>query len=277
MTNDNFETLLELALSEDLGDVGDVTSRAIFSHEKTEVLLKSKDTGVLAGIDYFCRVFHRVDESIKIDLFKKDGERLIPGDKIAKLQGSTVTILEAERTAINFLSFLSGIASETALHVEASAHRGNCIILDTRKTLPGYRYLSKYAVKMGGGENHRMGLFDMIMIKDNHIDAAGSITNAVNRVRESWKKKYRIEVECRTIKEVIEALGLGVDVIMLDNMTEELTLEALKMRVGDIKFETSGNMDLKKIGRYSPLGVDYISIGRLTHSVKAFDFSLVVP
>jgi nicotinate-nucleotide pyrophosphorylase (carboxylating) len=153
----------------------------------------------------------------------------------------------------------------------------NCIILDTRKTLPGYRYLSKYAVKMGGGENHRMGLFDMIMIKDNHIDAAGSITNAVNRVRESWKKKYRIEVECRTIKEVIEALGLGVDVIMLDNMTEELTLEALKMRVGDIKFEASGNMDLKKIGRYSPLGVDYISIGRLTHSVKAFDFSLVVP
>ena len=277
MKNDNFDTLLKLALSEDLGEAGDVTSRAIFSQEKTEVLLRSKDTGVLAGIDYFCRVFRHVDSSIEFELFKKDGDSLERGDKIALIKGPTVTILEAERTAINFLSFMSGIASETALHVEASAKKGKCIILDTRKTLPGYRYLSKYAVKMGGGENHRMGLFDMVMIKDNHIDAAGSITNAVNRVRDSWGNKYRIEVECRNKVEVEEALNLGVDVIMLDNMDEERTLESLALREGSVKFEASGNMDLEKISRYSPLGVDYISIGRLTHSVRAFDFSLVVP
>ncbi len=275
MENDNFDKLLELALAEDLLDTGDVTSRAIFSKERTEALLWSKDEGVLAGIDYFRRVFERVDPSIEIELYKKDGDRLKKGDEIARLRGPAVTILEGERTGINFLSFLSGIATETALHVAAASEKGHCVILDTRKTLPGYRNLSKYAVRAGGGQNHRMGLYDMVMIKDNHADAAGSITSAVNRVREKWGNRYRIEVECRNLEEVREALSLRVDVIMLDNMDEKASREAVLLREGDVKFEASGNMDLDKLRRYSPLGVDYIS-GRLTHSVRAFDFSLVV-
>lgn len=274
--NDNFDKLLTLALSEDLESTGDVTSRAIFSDEITDALLKSKARGVLAGIDYFRRVFERVNPSVRVNLLKKDGDRLEPGDEIARLEGPTLSILEGERTAINFLSFLSGIATETDKHVKASSKKGHCLILDTRKTLPGYRQLSKYAVRMGGGENHRMGLFDMVMIKDNHHDAAGSITEAVNRVRNKWKDKYPIEVECRSLDEVKEALGLKVDVIMLDNMTEQETVDAVSLREGEVKFEASGNMDLDKISRYSPLGVDYISIGRLTHSVTAFDFSLVI-
>ena len=246
MIKDNFENLLELALSEDLSENGDVTSRAIFSSERTEALLKSKDEGVLAGIDYFRRVFERVDDSIEIELLKNDGDYLMPGDEIARLKGPTVTILEAERTGINFLSFLSGIATETHKHVKAASEKGNCVILDTRKTLPGYRSLSKYAVTAGGGENHRMGLFDMVMIKDNHADAAGSITNAVDRVRRKWGDRFRIEVECRNLEEVREALGLKVDVIMLDNMDEKSTLEAVDLGKGDVKFEASGNMDLEK-------------------------------
>ena len=276
MNTDNFEKLLELALAEDLLENGDVTSRAIFSSERTEALLRSKDEGVLAGIDYFRRVFERVDDSIEIEIYKKDGDYLKPGDEIARLKGPTVTILEGERTGINFLSFLSGIATDTYRHVKAASEKGNCIILDTRKTLPGYRMLSKYAVTAGGGQNHRMGLYDMVMIKDNHIDAAGSITAAVGKVREKWGDRFRIEVECRNLEEVKEALANKIDVIMLDNMDESASSEAVALREGDVKFEASGNMDLDKIRRYSPLGVDYISIGRLTHSVKAFDFSLVV-
>lgn len=276
MRNDNFETLLELALTEDLGEVGDITSRAIFSSEKTEAVLRSKDSGVLAGMEYFSRVFKRIDSTVDIELFKKDGQTLVHGDIIAKIKGPTRSILEAERTAINFLSFLSGIASETASHVKVASEKGHSIILDTRKTLPGYRYLSKYAVKMGGGQNHRMGLFDMVMIKDNHQDMAGSITKAVERIRDRWGSQYKIEVECRNVEEVKEALSTGVDVIMLDNMSEEKTSEALTFREGNVKFEASGNMDLERIAKYSPLGVDYISLGCLTHSVKAFDFSLVV-
>ena len=276
MNTDNFEKLLELALAEDLLENGDVTSRAIFSSEKTEALLRSKDEGVLAGIDYFRRVFERVDDSIEIEIYRKDGDYLKPGDEIARLKGPTVTILEGERTGINFLSFLSGIATDTHRHVRAASEKGNCVILDTRKTLPGYRNLSKYAVTAGGGRNHRMGLYDMVMIKDNHIDAAGSIANAVSRVREKWGGRFKIEVECRNLEEVREALAQKADVIMLDNMDEKATADAVALREGDVKFEASGNMDLEKIRRYSPLGVDYISIGRLTHSVTAFDFSLVV-
>jgi nicotinate-nucleotide pyrophosphorylase (carboxylating) len=276
MKNDNFEKLLELALAEDLLEVGDVTSRVIFSTEKTEAILKSKDEGVLAGIDYFCRVFEKVDPTIEIEVLKKDGDYLSVGDEIALLKGPAVSILEAERTGINFIAFLSGIATETYKHVKAASEKGHCVILDTRKTLPAYRNLSKYAVRCGGGENHRMGLYDMVMIKDNHIDAAGSMADAVHRIREKWDGKYKIEVECRNLDEVKEALGLEVDVIMLDNMDEQMTLDAVALRKGKTQFEASGNMDLDKIRRHAPLGVDYISIGRLTHSVTAFDFSLVV-
>ncbi|MDC7225067.1 MAG: carboxylating nicotinate-nucleotide diphosphorylase [Spirochaetales bacterium] len=276
MNKDNFDNLLELALAEDLGNEGDVTSRAIFSSEITEALLVSKDDGVLAGIDYFQRVFARVDASIEVQPLKEDGQILRPGDEIARIKGPALTILEAERTGINFLSFLSGIATETHRLVEAASEGGRTLILDTRKTLPAYRVLSKYAVRCGGGKNHRMGLYDMVMIKDNHIDAAGSMENAVNRIREKWGDKYRIEVECRNLDEVRKALSLKVDVIMLDNMDESTTEQAISLREGEVEFEASGNMNWDKIRRYAPLGADYISVGALTHSVKAFDFSLVV-
>ena len=277
MNDANFDKLLKLALAEDLGDVGDVTSRAIFDDsQNVTALLKSKDNGVLAGLPFFSQVFRKVNKDIVVEKLKSDGDALKPGDLVARVSGPVASVLEAERTAINFLSFMSGIASITAEHIEAANDKGHVVILDTRKTLPGYRTLSKYAVTMGGGQNHRMGLYDMVMIKDNHADAAGGITPAVNRVRDKWGELYRIEVECRNLEEVKEALGCKVDVIMLDNMSPAETSEAVALRRGDVEFEASGNMDLDKIRRYNNTGVDYISIGRLTHSVSAFDFSLVM-
>ena len=277
MNDPNFDTLLKLALKEDLGDVGDVTSRAIFDDTQVvTALLKSKDTGVLAGLPFFSQVFRKVNKDIVVEKIKSDGDILVPGDLVAKVSGPVASVLEAERTAINFLSFLSGIATITAQHIEAANDKGHVVILDTRKTLPGYRTLSKYAVTMGGGKNHRMGLYDMVMIKDNHADAAGGITPAVRKVREKWGELYRIEVECRNLEEVKEALDCKVDVIMLDNMSTRETEEAVALRRGDVEFEASGNMDLQKIRKYNNTGVDYISIGKLTHSVTAFDFSLVM-
>ena len=277
MNDANFDKLLKLALKEDLGDVGDVTSRAIFDDSREiTALLKSKDTGVLAGLSFFSQVFHKVNKDILVEKLIEDGSPLKPGDLVAKVKGPVASVLEAERTAINFLSFLSGIATITARHIEAANDKGHVVILDTRKTLPGYRTLSKYAVTMGGGKNHRMGLYDMVMIKDNHADAAGGITPAVQKVREKWGELYRIEVECRNLEEVKEALDCKVDVIMLDNMTPRETSNAVALRRGHVEFEASGNMDLEKIRLYNNTGVDYISIGKLTHSVKAFDFSLVM-
>jgi len=277
MNDENFNNLLKLALLEDLGDSGDVTSRAIFDdNQLTSAVLKSKDAGVLAGISFFSQVFVKVDSRIRVKKQMNDGDLLKPGDLVATVTGPVAAILEAERTAINFLSFMSGIATCTADHIKAAEDKGHVVILDTRKTLPGYRTLSKYAVKMGGGQNHRMGLYDMVMIKDNHIDASGSIRSAVSKVRDKWGDHYRIEVECRTLDEVKEALECKVDVIMLDNMSPEVTAEAVALRKGGVEFEASGNMDLDKIKKYNKTGVDYISIGKLTHSVKAFDFSLVM-
>ncbi|MDA3955332.1 carboxylating nicotinate-nucleotide diphosphorylase [Oceanispirochaeta sp.] len=277
MNDENFNELMKLALKEDLQDMGDITSRAIFNDDETmTALLKSKDTGILAGISFFSQVFLSVDSRIEVRKKMDDGTTLRPGDIVATVSGPVAAVLEAERTAINFLSFLSGIASCTAEHIKAAEDKGNVVILDTRKTLPGYRSLSKYAVRMGGGQNHRMGLYDMIMIKDNHIDAAGGISSAVSRVRDKWGDHYRIEVECRTLEEVKEALDCRIDVIMLDNMSPELTSQAVSLRKGSLEFEASGNMDIEKIKRYNNTGVDYISIGKLTHSVTAFDFSLVM-
>lgn len=270
-----FDKLMELALEEDLGPRGDVTSRAIFQEsDVSRAYLVSKGQGVLAGMNYFQRVFERVNPETRVDFLKEDGASLKPGDRIAWVEGLTYSVLEAERTAINFLSFLSGIATETRIHVEASGHTGKAVVLDTRKTLPGYRTLSKEAVVIGGGKNHRMGLFDLVMIKDNHIDAAGSIQKAVDLVRSRWDREFSVEVECRTLDEVDQALKAGTDIIMLDNMSEEDTAEGVRRGRGRVIFEASGNMTPEKISRYSPLGVDYISVGGLTHSVRAFDFSL---
>jgi nicotinate-nucleotide pyrophosphorylase (carboxylating) len=274
-----FEELLRLALEEDLGDRGDVTSQAIFGRDDgTSAVLVSKDSGVLCGSALFKRTFAAIDPDIDCELLREDGSALKPGDEVARLEGRTIPILKGERTAINFLGFLSGIATKSREFQEKAFASGKAIVLDTRKTLPGYRALSKYAVRTGGARNHRMGLHDMVLIKDNHQDAAGGIEEAVARVRAAWGSSLRIEVEARSVADVEKALGLGVDWIMLDNMGEADCAKAIALpRRKDappVVFEASGNMDLDKVGRFSALGVDRISVGALTHSVRTFDFSL---
>ncbi len=295
-----YRELIAAALTEDLGQIGDVTTQAIFGEEAGRALLVSKDTGVLAGADLFVEVYRQVDPGVQIDLERTDGNMLAPGENVARLEGRAASLLSGERVALNFLSYLSGIATATRRHVEAAEgggesneHRGGVppslargvkdepklgapTILDTRKTLPGYRELAKYAVRTGGGRNHRMGLHDMILIKDNHIDFSGSITTAVERVRGRWGDRFVIEVECRTIEEVDEALAVGADILMLDNMTREQIDRSIDRIGRQAKVEVSGNMDLEKVAALRDSGVDYISVGRLTHSVTAFDFSLKV-
>jgi nicotinate-nucleotide pyrophosphorylase (carboxylating) len=237
--------------------------------------LISKDTGVLAGIDLFSRVFTTVDSTTQVEAPLRDGADLVPGDLVAVVSGRATSVLAAERTALNFVSYLSGIATQTRRYVDAAG--GRIRILDTRKTLPGYRELAKYAVVVGGGENHRMGLHDMVMIKDNHIDMAGSVSFAVERVRRRWGNRYKIEVECRTPDEVGEALEAGVDVVMLDNMTIEDMLASLALPHGKTEFEISGNVNLQRITALRDLGADSVSVGALTHTVVGFDFSLITP
>ncbi|MDO9578250.1 MAG: carboxylating nicotinate-nucleotide diphosphorylase [Candidatus Cloacimonadales bacterium] len=263
---------LKAAFQEDFADPGDVTGEAIFSNETNSFVLISKDDGVLCGIDEFQNVFTAVDSSIKIKSFFADSDLLKKGDVIAEITGMVSAILKAERTALNIISHLSGIASKTAEFVKAAD--GKSIILDTRKTLPGWRELQKYAVRCGGGQNHRMGLFDMVMIKDNHIDTAGGITQAVQKIRNKWKNRFKIEVETRNLQEVKEVLECGVDRIMLDNMDNETMKTAVEIIAGKAEVEASGNMTLERIPEVAETGVDFISVGELTQSVKAFDFSL---
>jgi nicotinate-nucleotide pyrophosphorylase (carboxylating) len=275
MYYEGLDSLIDLALREDLGPDGDVTSRAIFGNETVTTVLSSKARGVLAGMDAFAAVFRRVDRTVTVDPHRGDGEPLAPGDVVATVRGPTVSVLEAERTAINFLSYLTGIATETRRYVERAAE-GGATVLDTRKTLPGYRSLAKYAVTVGGGKNHRIGLFDMVLIKDNHVDAVGGVQDAVERVRSAWGSRFRVEVECRNLGEVRAAADAGADVIMLDNMDVATCEQALTFRRPGLAFEVSGNVDLDTVAAYSRTGVDFVSVGRLTHSVRAFDFSMTV-
>ncbi|MCF7792563.1 MAG: carboxylating nicotinate-nucleotide diphosphorylase [Candidatus Cloacimonetes bacterium] len=264
--------LLTSTLKEDFADLGDVTGEAIFKNEQNQFVLIAKQSGILCGILEFKSVIESVDNSIEIKLNFKDGDKIEENDEIAILSGKVSSILKAERTALNILAHLSGIASKTSQFVEAS--KGKSIILDTRKTLPGLRKLQKYAVRCGGGQNHRMGLFDMVMIKDNHIDAAGGISKAVQKIRDKWQNRFGIEVETRNLQEVKEALECKVDRIMLDNMNCEMMKKAVEIISGKCETEASGNMTLERIPEVSDTGVDFISVGELTHSVKAFDFSL---
>lgn len=264
--------LIRLAFQEDLLDVGDVTSQAIFSDEKSIYKLFAKDSGILCGIDLFIQAFHYLDQNINFTTYFTDGDKIQDGDLIADLEGKVTSMLQAERIALNFLSNLSAIATKTAHFVEVA--NGETEILDTRKTLPGFRALQKYAVKCGGGTNHRMGLYDMVMIKDNHHDAAGGIAAAITKVRERWEDKFMIEVETRNLAEVKEAIANKVDVVMLDNMSNEEMQECVRYIAGRAKVEASGNMNLERISGVAATGVDYISIGALTHTVAAFDFSL---
>lgn len=269
----NLDILIEMALLEDLDDIGDVTSLSIFPENKNHgYSLIAKDKGVLCGIEIFQKVFNAVDNKVEVHLLVQDGDTISPGDVVAHICGPVRSILKSERTALNFLSHLSGISTKTSIFVEAAGE--NIKILDTRKTLPGYRELQKYAVRCGGGSNHRMGLYDMVMIKDNHIDAAGSISSAVNNVRKLWNNKYRIEVESRNIQEVQEALECEVDRIMLDNMTNEDMALCIDEIAGRAEIEASGNMTIERLNEIKKMKIDYVSFGELTHTVKVFDFSL---
>ncbi len=268
----NLDLLIDLALEEDLQDDGDITSQSIFSKEDHIFNLISKDKGILCGIDVFKRVMSRVDKKIIVTNNFSDKDYIVEGDVVAKVFGNVVSILKAERTALNFISFLSAVATKTSKFVKES--NGKLTILDTRKTIPGFRQLQKYAVRCGGGSNHRMGLYDMIMMKDNHIDASGSITAAVEKVRKKWDKRFKIAVETRNLAEVEEALTCKVDRIMLDNMNDSEISRAVNIIGGLCETEATGNINLDRIKQVSLTGVDFVSSGELTHSIKAFDFSL---
>jgi nicotinate-nucleotide pyrophosphorylase (carboxylating) len=274
MRETDYLPILQAALSEDLGELGDVTSQAVTPEEERSATLWSKDTGVLAGEEVFAAVFRAVDAGTSVEFALHDGAALEPGLRVAEVRGAALAILSGERTALNFISFLSGIATATRTLVAAARSTGHAVILDTRKTLPGWRALSKYAVTVGGGKNHRMGLYDMVLIKDNHVDSAGSVGEAVRLVREKWGKRFRIEVECRTPEEVTAALEAGVDMIMLDNMDAEAMGREVRKVAGRVKVEASGTMTPAKVPAVSAAGVDFISAGSITHSVKSLDFSL---
>ncbi len=272
---DNFpyvDKLIDIALAEDLLETGDVTTEAIFSNEKHLFNLISKDDGVLCGIYVFGMVMDRIDSETDVTWHFKDGDTIKKGDLVAEVSGRVNSILSAERTALNFLSLLSAVSTKTAAFTRQA--EGRLIILDTRKTIPGLRHLQKYAVRCGGGSNHRMGLHDMVMIKDNHIDAAGGITPAVLKVREKWGYRFKIVIETRNIDEVKEALSCKADRILLDNMNEKQIADAVKFIGGACETEASGNMTLSRVKAVSLTGVDFISSGELTNSLKAFDFSL---
>jgi nicotinate-nucleotide pyrophosphorylase (carboxylating) len=267
--------IIKNALQEDLGS-GDVTSDRIIPQtmQLTGVLI-AKAEGILAGLEIFREVMITVDQNIQIKYLLNDGSLVKPGEKIAVVSGPGRALLSAERVALNMLQRMSGIATQTHKLVKA-VDGTKAVILDTRKTVPGLRVLDKMAVKTGGGKNHRFGLFDMVLIKDNHISAAGSITGAVNKARNSNKSNLLIEVEVKNLDELKEAITLQVDRILLDNMSFEQMKEAVKITTGRIPLEASGNISADNIRKTAETGVDYISSGMLTHSVKALDISFLI-
>jgi nicotinate-nucleotide pyrophosphorylase (carboxylating) len=277
LSDEQLDAIVDLALDEDTGH-GDVTSEALIPPDlsgKASLLVKEK--GVLAGIELALRVFHRVDPLLKIDVLIKDGTAIQPGDTAATIVGSVISILKAERTALNFLQRLSGIASLTAQYV--SETRGlNAKIFDTRKTTPGLRLLEKYAVRMGGGHNHRRHLGEAVLIKDNHITALQamgmSLKDIVAKARQNAPAGITIEVEVTSTREALEALKAGVNIIMLDNMSINEMQQAVNIVGGKAKLEASGGITLANVRQVAMSGVDIISIGALTHSFKALDISL---
>jgi len=263
------------ALKEDIQS-GDITTNLIIPRgQKAKAYFLAKENGIIAGLPVAKEVFKKLDKNILWKSFIKEGERVKAGTKIAEVTGNLRALLSCERTALNILQRMSGIATVTSIYVDELKNTP-ATILDTRKTAPGLRILDKYAVKTGGGKNHRIGLFDMVLIKDNHIKAAGNITSAVSKIRAGSKKKIKMEVETRTLDEVREAINCKVDIIMLDNMPVKIMRAAVKIINGKIKTEASGNVNLKTLKRIAATGVDYISVGALTHSVKALDISMKI-
>jgi nicotinate-nucleotide pyrophosphorylase (carboxylating) len=277
----------EVALMEDIGP-GDITTLGCIEDKAAKAEITAKTEGILAGLPLVEAVFRKLDETINIEIARNDGDKFSSGDRILVIKGNSRTIITGERTALNFLGRLSGIATLTGEFVKKIKGTG-AIILDTRKTTPGIRHLEKYAVACGGGQNHRFGLFDMVLIKDNHIAACGSITKAVEKVRrylksEEFKGRYVInpsevviEVEIENKEQLLEAINCGVKRLLLDNQSISQLSELVgiaRRAASDLKLEASGNITLKNVAAVAGAGVDYISIGALTHSALSSDFSL---
>ena len=262
---------IKRALTEDIG-TGDATTDSIVPPEATmRGQIIAKQDGVIAGLDVARAAYQLLDSDVDFAAQVADGSRVTRGLILALVSGRTSSLLTAERTALNFLGRMSGIATLTRQFVDAVAGT-RAVILDTRKTAPGLRLVDKLAVKLGGGGNHRIGLYDMILIKDNHIDYAGGIEEAVRRARAS-NSGLQIEVETRTLEDVNVALGLGVERILLDNMSVKMMVEAVRLTNGRAKLEASGNVTLETVRQIAETGVDFISVGALTHSAKVFDVS----
>lgn len=269
------DNLIKTALLEDINYCDVTTDYLIPAEQVGKGRLVAKAEGILCGVEVAARVFELIDSDIKIEILIKDGESVKYGDEIMRLEGRTASLLKGERTALNLIQHMSGIS--TAANQAMKLVEGtNASIADTRKTLPGMRPLQKYAVMAGGAKNHRYNLSDAAMLKDNHIDAAGGITAAVTALRKKIGHMTKIEVETRNLDELKEALAVGADIIMLDNMSPELMKEAVAITDGRALLEASGGITNETLRAVAESGVDIISIGALTHSVKAFDISMYI-
>ncbi|WP_203415239.1 carboxylating nicotinate-nucleotide diphosphorylase [Pelodictyon luteolum] len=270
-----------LALEEDRY-TGDVTTMAtIDPQQQGSAVVRAKEDGVIAGVDVAAQVFAACNPSLKLEVHRNDGERVVQGERVFDVHGLLAPILLGERTALNFMQRMSGIATKTRAFVDLVSHT-EARILDTRKTAPGLRYFDKEAVRIGGGRNHRFGLFDLILIKDNHIDAAGGVGPALNRAR-MYREKHgldvKIEAEVRSLDELSAALACRPDIILLDNFTIDLMHEAVeyvRSMPSGVLLEASGNMSLYNVKAVAETGVDFISVGELTHSVRALDLSMTI-
>ncbi len=267
------DPIIDAALREDMPS-GDITSESIIpANSRSRAVFLAKEEGILAGLGVARRVFERIDAGVRFRAFFRDGAAFAAGDTLAEVKGRSVSILKGERTALNFLQRLSGIATKTRRFAESVAGT-NTKILDTRKTTPLLRRMEKYAVKIGGGENHRFSLSDMVLIKDNHLALVGSIAEAVRRARGRVKRNAKIEVEVSTFAAAREAVAAGATMVMLDNMSLARMRPIVRRLKGRIPVEVSGRVSLKQVRRIAELGVDYISVGALTHSFEAVDISL---
>ena len=271
------DELIDLAFDEDIGDGDHTTLCCIPADEMGKQHLLVKEEGILAGVDIARRVFHKFDSNLKMTVFIQDGARVKPGDIAFVVEGRVQSLLQTERLMLNIMQRMSGIATMTAKYMDELKGL-KTKVLDTRKTTPGMRMLEKEAVKIGGGMNHRIGLFDLILLKDNHVDFAGGIVNAIQKANEyikaNQKEGMKIEIEVRNFEELNQALSTGaVDRIMLDNFTPEDTRKAVEIINGRCETESSGGITFATLRQYGECGVDYISVGALTHSVKGLDLS----
>jgi nicotinate-nucleotide pyrophosphorylase (carboxylating) len=266
------QVLINLAMTEDVADGDITTDNLIPASSRRKAKMVAKADGVIAGLEVAEMVFRKLDNQLVWNIKTDDGCKVKKGDIIVEFEGTYRALLTGERTALNFLQRMSGIATMADKYAGA-VKNFKTEILDTRKTLPGFRLLDKYAVKAGGASNHRIGLYDMVMIKDNHIEVAGGITQAVNGIRPRIAANIKIEVETTSLDQVKEAIEAGADIIMLDNMDNATMKKAVELIAGQAKVEASGNMTLERLREVAATGVDYISIGALTHSVQALDIS----